>query len=139
MAPAPVGGARAQHHAVAERPNQSGGWAVLPARHVRAARLPPRCTECVVDTAQPTESFRGSLLSHRGRTGLTQHDLAVRAGVSRRSVQDWESGVTLPAAERLQALIRALLEVGGLSAGREADEAEALWAAVERAAPRMHT
>ena len=80
-----------------------------------------------MDTAQPAESFRGLLLGHRGRTGLTQHDLAVRAGVSRRSVQDWEAGVTLPTAERLQALIRALLDAGGMSAGREAAEAHELW------------
>src|SRR5207253_7555634 len=57
---------------------------------------------------------------------------------SRRSVQDWEAGVTLPTAERLQALIRALLEVGGLTRGRELAEARELWAAVEREGPRMH-
>lgn len=85
------------------------------------------------------ESFRGLLLRHRGRTGLIQRELAVRACVSMRSVQDWESGLTLPTAERLQALIRALLEAGGLTAGREALQARELWAAVEREARRMHT
>ena len=57
----------------------------------------------------PRELFRGLLLSYRGRTGLIQRDLAARAGVSERSVQDWEAGITLPSATRLQALIRALL------------------------------
>jgi WD40 repeat protein len=53
-----------------------------------------------------------------------------------RAVQDWEAGVKFPRAERLEALIRALLEAGGLSTTAEARE---LWAAVEREAPRMRT
>src|SRR5205823_9035003 len=85
------------------------------------------------------EPFRGLLLVHRGRTGLTQRLLAGRVGVSPRSVQDWESGVNYPSAERLRELIRVLLERDGLTAGRERDEAEALWAAVARASPRMRT
>src|SRR5438132_3261739 len=92
-----------------------------------------------MDTSHAPESFRGMLLRHRGRTGLFQRDLATRAGVSRNAVQDWESGVNYPSAERLQAVIRVLLESGGLSAGREAAEAHELWAAAEREAPRMHT
>ncbi len=91
-----------------------------------------------MDPSQLAESFRSLLLRGRGRTGLVQRDLAMRAGVSRRSVQDWEAGVTLPTAERLQALIRALLETGGLTRGREMAEARQLWAAVEREGPRMH-
>jgi WD40 repeat protein/transcriptional regulator with XRE-family HTH domain len=86
-----------------------------------------------------SESFRSLLLRHRGRTGLIQRDLAARAGVSRGAVQDWEGGVSYPTAERLQALIRVLLEAGGLSPDREAAEARELWAAAEREAPRMHT
>ena len=74
-----------------------------------------------MESSQARESFRSLLLRDRGRTGLIQRDLAARAGVSLRSVQDWEAGVTLPTAERLQGLIRALLEAGGLTAGREAD------------------
>ena len=85
-----------------------------------------------MDPSQAAESFRSLLLRGRGRTGLIQRDLAVRAGVSRRSVQDWEVGVTVPTAERLQALIRALPEAGGLTSGRELFEARELWAAVER-------
>jgi WD40 repeat protein len=54
-------------------------------------------------------------------------------------VQDWEAGGTLPSAERLEALLRALLEVGGLTPGREMAEAFDLWTAVERESPRMHT
>ncbi len=91
-------------------------------------------------TADPeVDVFRGLLLCHRGRTGLTQRDLAARLGAGRRSVQDWESGVYYPSAERLQALILVLLESGGLTVGREAAEAHELWAAVLQEAPRMHT
>src|SRR5438128_7199742 len=84
------------------------------------------------------ESFRGLVLRHRGRTGLTQRELAARVGVNRRTLQGWEVGVTYPSTERLQALIRVLLEAGGLSVGHEREEAQALWASVMRDAPRMH-
>ena len=92
-----------------------------------------------METSSAPESFRGLLLRHRGRTGLIQRDLAARARVSRGAVQDWEAGLNYPTAERLQALIRAMLEAGGLTAGQEASEARELWAAAEREAPRMHT
>src|SRR3954452_24837556 len=89
------------------------------------------------DASQTPESFRSLLLRHVGRTGLTQREIAVRAGVSRRSVQDWESGVTLPTGPRLKALIGALFESDGLTAGREVVDARQLWGAVEREGARM--
>src|ERR1700687_692335 len=85
------------------------------------------------------ESFAGLLLRHRGRTGLTQRDLAARLDTTRRSIPDWESGASSPSAERLQTLILVLLESGGLTVGREGVEAHQLWAAALREAPRMHT
>jgi DNA-binding XRE family transcriptional regulator len=85
------------------------------------------------------ESFQGLLLRHRGRTGLTQRQLAVRVGVSRGSVQDWEAGLNYPDVQHLQALIGAFVEAHGLTVGGEASEAEALWAAAVRQAPRMQT
>ncbi len=42
-----------------------------------------------MDSSQTTESFRGLLLRHRGRTGLTQRELGARLGAARRTVQDW--------------------------------------------------
>jgi WD40 repeat protein/transcriptional regulator with XRE-family HTH domain len=94
-----------------------------------------------MDTAQAAdllaESFRGLLLRHRGRTGLTQRALASRLGASRRTVQDWEAGLSHPSAEGLRALLAALLEAGGLTVGREAAEAQESWAAVLRETPRM--
>src|SRR5437660_12582350 len=82
-----------------------------------------------------TESFAGLLLRYRGRTGLTQRDLAARLATNRRSIQDWESGAYYPSAGRLQALIHVLLESGGLTVGCEAVEAHALWAAALSEAP----
>ncbi len=92
-----------------------------------------------MDTSQAVESFRGLALRHRGRTGLTQRELAIRMGAGRRTVQDWEAGVKYPSAERLQALIVVLLAAGGLTAGDEREEVAELWAAVLREAPRMRT
>src|SRR5713101_910350 len=86
-----------------------------------------------------TESFAGLLLRHRGRTGLTQRDVAARVRSSERSVQDWEAGVYYPGAQNLKSLIAVLLEAGGLTVGREMVEGRDLWAAVLREAPRMHT
>jgi transcriptional regulator with XRE-family HTH domain len=70
---------------------------------------------------------------------LTQRELADRLGVSRRTVQDWEAGLNYPEAQHLKALIVALLQAGGLTVGHELEEAQELWAAVLREAPRMRT
>src|SRR5262249_41206138 len=75
--------------------------------NIRAAGLTSAGLDCPLvavpslDTSPP-ESFRGLLLRHRGRTGLLQRELATRAGVSLRSVQEWEAGDKFPTAERLQ-------------------------------------
>ena len=90
-----------------------------------------------MDTSHAPEPFHGLLLRHRGRCGLIQRDLAARAGVSVRTVQDWEAGVKFPTPGRLRALIRALLEAGGLTTGQQTSEARELWTAAERQAPRM--
>jgi WD40 repeat protein/transcriptional regulator with XRE-family HTH domain len=89
-----------------------------------------------MDASSRRQSVRDLLLRHRGRTGLTQHDVAERVGVHWRSLQDWENGATNPSPKRLEALIRVLLEADGLTPGQELAEAEALWAASEREAPR---
>ncbi|MBV9356597.1 MAG: helix-turn-helix domain-containing protein, partial [Chloroflexi bacterium] len=83
------------------------------------------------------ESFRDLLLRHRGRIGLTQRELAARLDVNVRTIQEWEAGKKHPGGARLQALITTLLATGGLSPGREAEEARTLWTAVLEAAPRM--
>src|SRR3981081_456362 len=93
----------------------------------------------MADGQEGAESFAGLLLRHRGRTGLTQRQLAERIGASVRTVENWEGGVNYPSAQPLQALIAALLESRGLTVGRELDEARELWATVLQDAPRMHT
>ena len=62
-----------------------------------------------MDTSPAPESLRDLLLRHRGRTGLTQRELAHRTGANRRTVQDWEAGVNYPSADLLKALIRVVL------------------------------
>jgi DNA-binding XRE family transcriptional regulator len=49
------------------------------------------------------ESFRGLLVRHRGRIGLTQRELATRVGASRRAIQDWEAGLNHPDASGAEA------------------------------------
>jgi WD40 repeat protein/transcriptional regulator with XRE-family HTH domain len=85
------------------------------------------------------ESFQSLLLRHRGRTGLTQRELADRVGVSPRAVQMWEAGTTYPSAAALQSLIRAFMEADGLHVGHETQEVEELWSAALRDGPRMRT
>src|SRR3984893_6096972 len=89
-------------------------------------------------TPQARERFAGLLLGSRGRSRLTQRALATRAGVSLRAVQNWEAGVNYPTAERLRSVMGALLEVGGLSPGRERDKAESMWTAAEHESAYMH-
>ena len=86
---------------------------------------------------QTGESFHGLLLRLRGRTPLTQRQLALRLGVGMRSVQAWEAGDSFPSAETLQALIAKCLHVDGFAVGREAAEAAALWTAAEHESTRQ--
>src|ERR1051326_9379438 len=90
-------------------------------------RLVTGTPEDAIESPRTAESFRDLLLRHRGRSGLSQRDLAARLGVGRRTVQDWEAGIKHPTAERLQTLIRVLLEAGALTTDREAEEAHMLW------------
>ena len=85
------------------------------------------------------EDFSSLVLLLRGRTGLTQRELATRVGVSVSSIQGWEAGVTYPSPASLQALIEAGLDSGGFLAAHEIEEARVLWAAALRNAPRFRT
>src|SRR5450432_2636296 len=97
----------------------------------------PLSTGDSVATGGVDERFAGLLLRHRGRTGLTQRQLASRIGVHRRSIQCWESGDNYPSAVRLQAVIGAFLQTRGFAVGEEEAEAEALWDAALWEASRM--
>src|SRR5262249_5936038 len=112
-----------------------GDQALPPLRSVA-----PACVEGVI--VPPTddttgESFHGLVLRLRGRTGLTQRELAARVGVNVNSIQGWEAGATYPGVASLKALVLASVQAGGFSAGREREEVQALWAAALREAPRF--
>jgi WD40 repeat protein/transcriptional regulator with XRE-family HTH domain len=82
------------------------------------------------------DRFRGLVLVLRGRAGLTQRALAAHLGISGEATRKWESGEGYPSPTRLQALIALYLERGVFTAGREAQEAAALWEALRREAAR---
>jgi transcriptional regulator with XRE-family HTH domain len=67
------------------------------------------------------------LLMLRTRVALTQSALAAELGVHRRSVQNWETGISYPKAEMLQRLIAVFLHHRALTPGQERAEAQALW------------
>src|SRR4051794_17072075 len=79
----------------------------------------------------PGMDFRGRLLILRGRSGLSQRELADLVGLSVRAVQAWEAGLSYPAATRLQRLIALYVERGVFESGRESEEALALWAVAQ--------
>ena len=63
----------------------------------------------------PEETFQGLLLQLRGRTGLSQAELAPRIARHARSIQGWESGTHYPTAEGLQALLLVFLTVNAFT------------------------
>jgi transcriptional regulator with XRE-family HTH domain len=71
--------------------------------------------------------FDDLMLRFRGRTRLTQRQLAARLGVNARSIQAWEPGASYPSTASLQALIGTYLDEGAFTVGDKADEAESLW------------
>src|SRR5947208_3856952 len=81
-------------------------------------------------------TFADQALALRKRARLTQRELAALLGVSARAIQAWEAGLSYPTVERLKDLIALYVERGAFPAGREAQEAAALWASVRAKAPR---
>jgi predicted ATPase/transcriptional regulator with XRE-family HTH domain len=80
----------------------------------------------------PCESFGELLRDHRRAAGMTQEELAERAGVSPRGISEWERGGThIPRRDTVTLLVRAL----GL-VGRDREAFEALVARHRRPRPR---
>lgn len=73
------------------------------------------------------ESFRGLVLRLRGRTGLTQRELARQVGVNVNAVQAWEAGDYYPGAARLKALIAACLQAGAFTVGSPSTDSSTRW------------
>src|SRR5947209_9650109 len=90
--------------------------------------------DTTADVPSAGRGLRGQLLLLRGRAGLTQHALAALLGVSAHAIQNWEAGRGYPSAARLQALIALYVARQVFTAGREAEEARALWALLRREA-----
>jgi len=84
------------------------------------------------------ETFAGLTLRLRGRTGLTQRDIATQLGIHVRSVQLWEAAASHPNARRLEALIELFLESEAFADGLELEEAEALWTAASTESARLN-
>jgi transcriptional regulator with XRE-family HTH domain len=80
--------------------------------------------------------FADRALALRQRAGLTQCELAAHLGVNYKAIGAWEGGLSYPGAERLKKLIALYLESGTLLAGREEEEATALWDSVRAMARR---
>ena len=72
-------------------------------------------------------AFGNQVLLLRTRAALTQIALARQLGVHRRSVQNWETGVSYPKAETLQRLIALFLHHQAFMPGNERAEAQAFW------------
>jgi WD40 repeat protein/transcriptional regulator with XRE-family HTH domain len=85
------------------------------------------------------ESFQGLVLQLRGRTGLSQAEIASRMRRHARSIQGWESGTHYPTAESLRALLLVYLNANAFRTGHELAEAASVWAAALREAPRLRT
>src|SRR6266498_2609500 len=75
------------------------------------------------------------LLILRRRVALTQIALAEEIGVHRRSVQNWETGLSYPKPEMLQRLIAVFLRHHAFAPGNERAEALALWEQAARDGP----
>src|SRR6266487_4531970 len=91
-----------------------GVWVPVAVHHRSTGRGQNRLLDCrsrCSSTTMPgwqeaadraAESLQGLLLRYRGRSGLTQRELAARVGVSTRTVENWEAGVNYPSAQPLQ-------------------------------------
>jgi WD40 repeat protein/transcriptional regulator with XRE-family HTH domain len=82
--------------------------------------------------------FADRAVALRKRAGLTQREVAEQLGVSVQAVHTWEGGLSYPETGHLKSLLALYLERGALEAGREEEEAAALWASVRAKAAR-HT
>jgi WD40 repeat protein/transcriptional regulator with XRE-family HTH domain len=72
-------------------------------------------------------AFGQVMLTLRTRLGLTQAELADLLGVRRRSVVDWEGGLTYPSVDHLKQFVILAIERQVWSVGDEEEEVRALW------------
>jgi WD40 repeat protein/transcriptional regulator with XRE-family HTH domain len=77
-------------------------------------------------------AFGRVMLTLRTKLKLTQTALADMLGVRRRTVIDWEGGLTYPKAEHLKQFVVLAIERQAFPAGHEAEEVRALWQAARQ-------
>jgi transcriptional regulator with XRE-family HTH domain len=77
-------------------------------------------------------AFGQQMLAVRTRLALTQIELAQMLGVGRRTVIDWEGGLTYPTVEHLKHFVVLAMERQSFPAGQEAEEVRALWHAAHQ-------
>jgi WD40 repeat protein/transcriptional regulator with XRE-family HTH domain len=80
--------------------------------------------------------FGQMALTLREKAGLTQNEVAESLGVSRRTIQHWESGTAFPAGANLKSLIELYIRHAAFEGGHEREEARALWAQADESAAR---
>src|SRR3712207_1938360 len=88
---------------------------VPPGTAVLQSERPPVGDQCMYP--QHNYDFGNQILQLRTRVALTQSALAKQLGVHRRSVQNWETGVTYPKADMLQRLIAVFVRALAFTAG----------------------
>src|SRR5258708_17201020 len=77
-------------------------------------------------------AFGQLMLTLRTKLELTQTELAEVLGVGRRTVIDWEGGLTYPTADHLKQFVVLAIERQAYPTGREAEEVRALWQAARQ-------
>jgi len=77
-------------------------------------------------------AFGQRILTLRTQIGLTQTGLAELLHLSKRSVGEWEGGLSYPKAEHLKELIALAMQHGAFPAGHEAEEIRDLWKAAHQ-------
>src|SRR5258707_12517455 len=74
-------------------------------------------------------AFGQMMLTLRTKLTLTQTELADLLGLRRRTVIDWEGGLTYPTVDHLKHFVILAIERQAFAAGREAEAVRALWPA----------
>ncbi len=77
-------------------------------------------------------AFGQLMLTVRTKLKLTQTELADLLGLRRRTVIDWEGGLTYPTVDHLKHFVVLAIERQAFAAGREAEEVRALWHAARQ-------
>src|SRR5437773_3554823 len=79
--------------------------------------------------------FAHQLATLRRRARLTQEEMALRIGVTEKSIRNWEGGSNYPTELNLRKLIEVYLNNDGFTPGQERDEARLFWEPLHEHSP----